>query len=323
MPKISVIVPVYNTSKYLKGCLSSILSQSFQDFEVIVINDGSTDQSANILDQFSSDKIRIVHQKNKGIGFTRNLGITLATGDYICFIDSDDTIHKNYLQSMYQSAYENSSDVVICDFYNDDEKSGKLEEVMLAKFTSSSLKKVPNIIFEVNSSPWNKLYLRSFLIDNKILFEENLKYEDVIFYLSVIKYARVISKVNLFLVNYLIREGSETTVLDKRVFDIFKIMDLVLDVYKDVEDKEIKKYIEFYVVNRLTLYNIQQVNQKDDKLKTLFIDQSFQYLDEHYPSWRKNEYYKNYDSSFKRIIKNNQKFTYMIVNLMRWRNGYK
>ena len=105
MIKISVIVPVYNTEKYLERCIKSIINQSLTDIEIIVINDGSTDNSEQILKNFAckDSRIRIINQKNAGLSITRNNGLQIASGEYISFIDSDDYIHKDMIKILYDN----------------------------------------------------------------------------------------------------------------------------------------------------------------------------------------------------------------------------
>ena len=116
--KISIIVPVYNAENYLRRCIDSILEQTYTNFELLLINDGSTDGSAKILEEVkeSDSRIRIVHKKNEGVSATRNLGLKLATGDYITFIDSDDFVDKLYLEVLYKSLTENDADIASGNF---------------------------------------------------------------------------------------------------------------------------------------------------------------------------------------------------------------
>ena len=136
MAEISVILPVYNTSKYLHACLSSLLNQTFHDFEIVAINDGSTDDSLSILQDFANkdSRIRIIDQKNQGIGAARNLGIQLANGTYIAFIDSDDTLELRMLECLYKKAVEESLDIVVCDYIEYEETSKKEEQIALPTF---------------------------------------------------------------------------------------------------------------------------------------------------------------------------------------------
>lgn len=119
MPKISVIVPVYNAERYLKPCVNSILAQTFRDFELILVNDGSTDLSGGICDSYAKadDRVRVLHKQNEGVSQARNDGIQQATGEYLAFSDSDDTVEPDWLETLYQKAEQTNADLVICNFY--------------------------------------------------------------------------------------------------------------------------------------------------------------------------------------------------------------
>ncbi len=116
--KISIILPVYNTEKYLTRCFKSVLRQTFDSYEVIVINDGSTDNSLSIINKFAkqNSKIKVYSQENKGLSYSRNLGIKKSNADYIFFLDSDDSIHKNTLEELYNLAKINNSCITITRF---------------------------------------------------------------------------------------------------------------------------------------------------------------------------------------------------------------
>ena len=117
MPKISVIIPVYNVEKYLHRCVDSILNQSLQDFEIILVNDGSTDSSPEICDQYAQqdNRIRVIHKKNARVAAARNDGIKAAKGEFISLIDSDDWIEPTMFEEMYSTANQFGCDFVMCD----------------------------------------------------------------------------------------------------------------------------------------------------------------------------------------------------------------
>ena len=128
MARISVIIPVYNSEKYLKKCLDSLLDQTFQDFEIIAVNDGSTDSSRTILDQYAAqypDTVHVYEKGNEGQGAARNFGMERAAGEYVLFLDSDDYVEKNMLEALYAAAVRDESDLVVCDYYEIEEDSGK------------------------------------------------------------------------------------------------------------------------------------------------------------------------------------------------------
>lgn len=117
-PKVSIVVPIYNVEAYLSRCLDSILSQTLQDIEVIAVNDGSTDASGEILDQYASKDTRIIviHKKNGGVSAARNDGIQLVKGEYIGFVDPDDWIDHDMYEALYHSAVEEKADIVMCTY---------------------------------------------------------------------------------------------------------------------------------------------------------------------------------------------------------------
>ena len=117
MPKVSIIVPVYNVEKYLRRCIDSILRQTLTDIEVILVDDGSFDSSGKICEEYArkDSGLRVIHQKNAGVAVARNTGLDIASGDYIAFVDSDDYIEPNMYQSMMQVANQYDCDVVLCD----------------------------------------------------------------------------------------------------------------------------------------------------------------------------------------------------------------
>ena len=116
--KLSVVIPVYNIEDYIGKCLDSVLAQTYQNYEVIIVDDGSTDGTAGVCDEYAQkdERIRVIHKKNEGVSATRNLGLKLVTGDYITFIDSDDFVDKLYLEVLYKSLTENDADIASGNF---------------------------------------------------------------------------------------------------------------------------------------------------------------------------------------------------------------
>ena len=127
-PKISIIVPVYNSEKYLCGCIDSILSQSFRDFELILVDDGSRDSSQRICDDYAQkdSRVKVIHKENGGVSSARNAGLSAVRGGYLCFLDSDDTLEPDALQLMYQSISNENVDLVIAGYNRYDEDGTKI-----------------------------------------------------------------------------------------------------------------------------------------------------------------------------------------------------
>ena len=304
MQKISIIVPVYNTSKYLNKCINSLLNQTLEDIEIILINDGSTDESDSIIKKYKDKRIKYIHKKNEGIGKTRNLGIEIASGEYLSFIDSDDYVEADFCEKMYNKAIKDNCDIVICDFYKDIDST--LEYIKIESFKDNSLNKNPNILNIVNLGPCNKIYKRNLFENRNNRFVENLKYEDAPFVCKVLLSAKKIGKVDEYLAHYVIHDKSETTTRDERIFDILKITDIMI--------KELKKHDYMHdaminiVVMILTDYTIQQRYINDLELRNKFINESFSYLNALDINWKKCSYLKKF-SWLKRKIKSSKILT--------------
>lgn len=183
MPKVSVIIPVFNAGKFLERCLKSVFGQTLNDIEIICINDGSTDNSEQILNNFSQDKrLRIFSQKNSGLSASRNIGINIATGDFIAFIDSDDFIDKSFLEKLYLSAINNNADIACAGIIRENEK----KHSELIKYDTEICTEDIKSKFEFAGIPkynfvWNKIYNREKLKSNNIKFVDGMIYEDMCF----------------------------------------------------------------------------------------------------------------------------------------------
>lgn len=301
--KVSVIVPVYNTEKYLKNCIDSLLKQNFEDYEIIVINDLSPGNAEEIIKSYNDKKIVYIKNKtNKGIGYNRNLGVKEAKGEYVCFIDSDDYVKEDFISKMYNYSKENNLDLCVCDYVNVDEKGNTLEEFNLSNFGITNYEENNKILCEINLGPCNKLFKKDMLIKNKIKFSEKLKYEDLSFVALSIKNSAKIGKINEQLNYFTVHKNSETTTRDKRVFDIFKQLDIVRNEYKS------GKYLDELTVSVLFNYTIQQRYQIDKDTQSKFIDDAFKYLNDNNIDYKHSEYIKN-RSFLKGLIEKNKFIT--------------
>lgn len=312
MKDISIIVPIYNAEKYITKCVDSILNQTKKELEIILINDGSTDKTEEIIKNYQDKRIKYFKNKNQGIGKTRNFGIEKAKGKYIMFLDSDDYLEKNACELLYNKAESNNLDLVMCDFYKI-YANGNIEEVRQSSFKNSSLKDSPKILSE-HLSPWAKIYKRDLIIKNNIRFVENLKYEDAPFVAIALDKAKKIGKVDECLNYYVIHGNSETTVRDKRVFDILKIIDLIRKYFKN--KTYIKEELDKLTVRMITNYTIQQRVQTDQKVGMDFIDEAFAYLKKEIPNYKDNKYYQD-RGVFKRTIEKNKMLTKIYCQMYR------
>ena len=314
---ISIIVPIYNAEKYLKKCIDSLINQTKKEIEIILINDGSTDNSEKIIKEYNDERIVYFKNKNQGIGITRNFGIERSHGKYLLFIDSDDYIELNTCEVLYNKVIEEKLDIVVCNFYKDFE-DGRIEKITIDKFNTTSIKENPKIINIINPSPWNKLFKKELIDKNNIRFVENKKYEDAPFFTGAIKYAKRIGQVNDYLNYYVIHNNSETLVRDRRCFDIFDILDIIRGQYKEIDymKEEVDKLTVFIVTN----YTMQQRAQKNSKTASEFIDKAFLYLKENVPDYKNKKYYDN-KSFLRRNIENKKGLSKMYCNVARLKYG--
>ncbi|CCY80092.1 glycosyltransferase group 2 family protein [Mycoplasma sp. CAG:877] len=313
MVDISVIVPIYNAEKYLNKCIDSLINQTKKELEFILVNDGSTDKTEEIIKSYKDSRIKYFKNKNQGIGKTRNFGIEKATGKYIMFLDSDDYLKNNACEILYKNAEKAAADLAICDFYKIYD-SGEEEKIKLLSFKPTTLRKTPSLVNEINLAPWNKLYKKELITKNKIKFVENLKYEDAPFVIEAFSKAGKIIKVDEYLNYYLIHGNSETTVRDKRCFDILKIIDLIRKNTKN--EAYLQEEINKLTVRIITNYTIQQRNQKDKNVGLDFIDEAFSYLEKEVPDYKNNKYFKN-RSILKRTIEKSKFLTKLYCKIYR------
>lgn len=305
MVDISIVVPIYNASKSLNKCIDSLINQTKKEIEIILINDGSTDDSEKIIKQYKDERIKYFKNKNQGIGKTRNFGIKKSIGKYIMFVDSDDYLDKNACKIMYEKATKDKLDIVVCDYYSVLNKKVK-QKVKIESFNNTSLKENPSLLLKINLAPWNKMYSKKMITKNNITFEEKLKYEDAPFVAQALDKSKTIGKIDKALNYYVIHNNSETTIRDERVFDIIKIVDKIRQYFSDKDYA--KNIVNILTIKILVNYNIQQRYQKDKKIAMKFIDESFNYMKENIPNFRKSNYFKN-RNKLKAIIEKNKTLT--------------
>ena len=215
MFKISVIVPVYNVEVYLRKCLDSLINQTLQDIEIICVNDGSTDNSLDILLEYSQkdSRIKIISQENKGVSEARNTAINIAKGEYLSMVDPDDWVENNMLEVMYNKAVKENADIVEYDLFEhrdlviDSKKVRKLKikcnpliKMKIMHGLTYNWQDIKSDIFNIRAYCWNKLY-KTNLIKNKILFEGRAG-EDYYFCLEAFLTANKICYTNKKLYHY-------------------------------------------------------------------------------------------------------------------------
>lgn len=314
MTKVSLIVPIYNSQNYLEKCIKSLISQTLKDIQIILINDGSTDNSEKIIKSFDDERIVYISKNNEGIGKTRNLGIDKATGEFLAFVDSDDYLNEHFCEYMYQKAVNDDCDLVVCDFF---EERNTLVGIKFKDFKDTNLRETPELINYINLGPCNKLYKKSLFDDKSNRFEENLKYEDAPFVVKMLVSANKIGKVNDYLTYYVIHSNSETTIRDKRMYDILEITDIIVNDLKKVNYPN--DPLVSLAVMILTDYTIQQRYISDVKYRHDFINKAFKYLNNLDRKWRRCSYLKRFPS-LKRYVKTSKLLTKIYCDLYNLRH---
>lgn len=298
--KISIIIPVYNTEKYLTECLDSLINQTYKDLELIIINDGSTDNSMNIIKKYQKkyDNIKVFEQENSGQSVARNVGLKYATGDYIMFVDSDDYIELDMVEKMLLPFKKSKNlDLTFCDYYlkNNDE----LVKDYIIKHNDISEKKA--LILSA-PSPCLKVFKKSFL--KNFSFPEHIIYEDLAAMPVLLTSANRIHHVKEHLYYYR-QHGDSTTRNTKfniKKMDILKASQVLLDRYKDTGNEEYKQEIDYLIIEHLVLMGglrFARYPNPIEKLKqiTKFVESnSINILD--------NYYYHNLSKIKKMLIKN-------------------
>lgn len=315
MPKISVIIPVYNVEEYLPKCLDSLINQTLKDIEIIVVNDGSPDNSEKIIKEYSKKDKRIVYieKENGGQGSARNLGLKKARGEYVSFVDSDDYVELTMMEKMYYEAKNNKLDVVICGYKNIN--NGKTENYYVSKqIIQDTLDNKNSKIFNT-VSPWCKIYNREFLLKTNITFiEEKVWYEDLPYSIKVLSQTSKIGFVNEPLYDYLIRENS--TMNNNK---LLKNLDLIIqmdDVIKFMEDNKLwsdfYNEMEFIAIDNILISGITRIIRAngDKEVKKEVINRYYEYIKTNFPNYKSNKYLSR--------LSNNRKIIYRLICLKQY-----
>lgn len=275
-PKISIVVPVYNVAKYLKRCIDSILAQTFSDFEVILVNDGSTDESSEICDLYASkdNRVRVIHKPNGGLSSARNIGIENATGTYIGFVDSDDYIAEDMYEVLYRNIQREQADMSLCslfDVYGD--KVQKIERN--PRYMVLDAEEAIRIVLEAkitSVTAVNKLYRRE-LFDN-VKYPEGRVAEDAFVIVQLLKQCRKVVLTTEQKYYYIHREGSITTrKFSKRDCDVIDAyllnLQIIEEEYPSIIDVARMRvcWANFYVLDKLMMADTKE--HEDIKIKVI------------------------------------------------------
>jgi glycosyltransferase involved in cell wall biosynthesis len=290
MTKVSIIVPIYNGEDYIEKCLDSLISQTLNDIEIIVVNDGSTDKSQLIINEYlnKDDRIKSYTKPNGGLGDARNFGISKANGEYIGFVDSDDYVAPFMYEKLYNEAIKSSSDVVESNFVWVYPNKERLDN-------ASYFKNNKDLFLNIRVIVTNKIFSKSLIDKYNINFPVALLYEDILFTYKVLAHTNNISFIEDITYYYVQRPSSLSNFQTSRVSDIFKIFEKLIEYYKlkEVYDQNASR-IEYLFVRYLMGSSLLRIIKiKDHKLRNKILKDNWIFLDSYYPSWKNNIYLQN------------------------------
>lgn len=309
MPKLSLIIPVYNVENYIEKCLDSVVNQTIDDMEIIIVNDGSKDKSKEKINKYLQkykEKIKYLEKENGGLSSARNFGIPHATGEYIAFLDSDDYVEPKMYEEMYNLAKKEDADMVECDFIW--EYPNKSKEDIGEIYNSKK-----EMIEKARVVAWNKLIKREIIETSKAMFPLGLRYEDVEFFYKLVPYLNKVSFIKQGYIHYVQRENSIINNQNSRTKEIFTVLDNVIKYYKENDFyEEYKQELEYIYVRFLlcsSLKRMCKIKEKGERKQAL--KQTWDNINTKFPKWKKNGILKK--KSLKNLyIKSNNKITYKI-----------
>lgn len=312
MPKVSVIVPIYNVEKYLEKCINSLLSQTLEDIQIILVNDGSKDNSGNIAKEYeknNKDRVIYVEKENGGLSDARNYGLKYATGDFIAFLDSDDYIEKNAYEKMYNKAIEENADYVECDFIWEFPNKIRVDK----QYPYKNKKEMLSFVRVV---AWNKLIKRQLIIDNNLEFPKGLRYEDVEFTYKLIPFINKFAYVDKPFIHYVQREGSIANVQNERTAEIFNVLDNVIEFYKKNNIyEEYRNELEYNYARYLLCSSLKRMCKiKDKTIREKLLTESWERLNLNFPNWKENVILKTVNIGKNKYMRTVNKSTYKIYS---------
>lgn len=293
MDKVSVIIPVYNLENLIERCLNSVINQTYSNVEIILIDDGSVDESAAIIKRLKKNNKNIIYKykNNGGQASARNLGLKICTGKYVMFVDGDDWIEKDMIEEMMSCFSDDNYDLVICDFYKDYQSGSVYGHTIEHNYENEKT----NLILS-RPGPCFKIYRKSFFGDN--FFLENVIFED----LAIIPYINSLVKkyhyIKKAFYHYYIRDNStmQATSFSNKEYDVFSALDHLSNKISDEFNCELEYLHIMHLLYSSYLRVIKHKLKETREIRKRISD----VMKEKYPNWRHNRYYK--DNNFKNKV---------------------
>ncbi len=291
--KVSIIVPVYKVEEYLERSIGSLTSQTLREIEILAVNDGSPDRCGEILDRLAAkdERILVIHQENGGLSHARNEGMKYAHGEYIAFLDSDDTADPELYEKLYRKAKEKNADMVaspIRYIWPD----GKEKLVSSSVWDCTEEKERKLCFTRFYPAVWNKIYRRSVLEESGVVFKKGATFEDVEFSHRLFPYFKSIAAIEGAAIGYLQRENSITSRPDARLFDYLTNFESITAFFR--EKKLLpswEKELEYAASRYLLATFVKRAGALSDELFSKAVENSLTFLKENFPNRKKNPYF--------------------------------
>lgn len=303
--KVSIVVPCYKVEEYLPRCLDSLVNQTFKDIEIICVNDGSPDNSLNILKNYKKkykDKIVIIDKENEGVWKARIDGVKIAKGDYIGFIDSDDYVALDFIEKIYKNAIKKKADISVCGFDRIDLDTGKRYSREMCKPENKviNVKKNPGELIEINGAPWNKIYKKELFLDMYEMKTIPKILEDLMFQQLLYLKAKKVVFIPNSLIYYMVRKDSTINSIKKDMIeDTYNAMKEVRNVYEK-ENTKMLDYIDATAFLHLGVSLMYRLSESNKSEFNKIFKNNKEFLNNNFPNWIKTEY-----TTLKYIINNN------------------
>lgn len=299
--KVSVIVPVYNTAPYLRKCLDSLVNQTLVDIEIIVVNDGSPDNSQEIIDDFTSKhpQIKGFLKQNGGLSDARNFGIDQAKGEFIGFVDSDDFVSVEMFEKMYQKAMENEADIVLCDLEKVNEKGEAFRDLPQSPQLPEriELEKDFTLFGEMACFACNKLFRKELFKDLK--FKKGIHFEDIELIPQLILVSKIIAKINQPFYKYFERQDSITKTHTVKGYDMFLAIKNVKEAFEQSSYSNFKKdFDRFFIFQGYYSYLGYVAYVQDKDLKKEMLDELKRQMDLYQISKPRIFKYRRFDRNY-------------------------
>jgi glycosyltransferase involved in cell wall biosynthesis len=311
MTKVSIIVPVYNIEKYIDKCLDSLVHQTLDDIQIIIVNDGSTDNSGKIIERYKEryyNKIAYLEKTNGGLSDARNTGLKYARGEYIGCIDGDDYADLTMFEKLYYTAKENDACFVECDYYHVYPNRLKVKK--------GELYRPEEMLVKARCGAWNKIIKLELIKKIGVWYPLGLQYEDMEFFCKITPYIKKIGFVKEPLYYYVQRQNSICHSYTERTADIFTVFDNILEYYKKNGLYERYEYQLEYICTRTLLSSsfFRMIRIHDKNLRNKLLRDNWKKLIDIFPNWRKNSILCKRRSLLDMFLKTQNRFTYTVYS---------